>query len=166
MSPSTPTQVQQEQLSKLKQLGLRSAVPILQTKHLWDVWASKLFQGAFLGFAGRTSKRQALLFHPPSADGLCHYPYGPSLSPFPQQHRSVPGMPYCCLTHLPIPSCSNIQQQYFWGESRCPAPLTVAGRTSQEPLELVFFVFFWVPKLYGCCWWEQCSYPMLEQGWL
>lgn len=64
MSPSTPTQVQQEQLSKLKQLGLRSAVPILQTKHLWDAWASKAKGPSLALQAALGSARLYFFTHP------------------------------------------------------------------------------------------------------
>lgn len=34
------------------------------------------------------------------------------------------------------------------------------GEHSENIWSFFISLFFWVPKLYGCSWWEQCSYPM------
>ena len=120
--PSTPTPVQQEQFSRLKQLGLRFPVLVLQTKQSLGCTGLKaiprslsfLSWRSYLEAPGCTFTHPMQMAHAP-IPMVYHYPLSHSNTTQSHSH-GVPGTLQCCLTHLPIPSSGNIQQQVLLEE--------------------------------------------------
>lgn len=80
----------------------------------------------------------------------------PRVHHYPLSHSNNAECQVChtALWHISLlQALVRFNSRNFVGDSRWLAPVTVAGKTAWEHLEVFFLLFFWVLKLYGHRWW-------------